>query len=334
MATYTENLYQNIFGNYANRFLQLRIISGYGSAKFLKRVMDEYPHLNIELYLGMTAEGVLIDNHNEYLLTCRQNEGIKVFYQISGIPNHMKILEYSNGIEKKLLVGSANFTENGFIYQKELMTEIEETLDFLFEDQINRSMLCTEQNIADFVNLYSEPLELQIDTEDDKINNLEDSTPSVIAATVIHDKPSIYYNNLILLRRNIDWDYYKKFKLPIVLHSHRNHHWASTGINAWTEQRKPVLEQTSRLLFKNVFPDGEEFYIYTDDKLIFRAKLTGKFSRQLELLNADLYRYILNRLKLEENKPISYESLLRRNSTSLYFERINFNEFYMSFNEI
>lgn len=341
MATYTKSLYQKIFEEYANRFTQLRVISGYGSSKFLKKVIKEFPHLNVQLFLGMTAEGVSFENHNGYLLTCSQRDQTEVFYQITGVSNHMKILEFSNGYDKKIFIGSANFTENGFIYQREIMTEIADNLDFLFAEQMNQSLACTEKNIGDFINFYTEqekPFEQQKEIEDGTIDNLDELntvvTDNLAAATTILDKQNIYYNKLILLKKRIDFGYYNRFALPIVLPSSSNHRWASTGINAWKEQKKPVLEQPSKLLFKNIFPEGEEFKIYTDDDLIFYAKLSGKFNRQLELLNGDLYRYILERLELEENQPICYEDLLEKNQTLLYFERINFSEFYMSFSEI
>lgn len=137
-----------------------------------------------------------------------------------------------------------------------------------------------------------------------------------------------------MLRKNIDHEYYKKFELPIVLPSSKNYRWESSGINAWMAGKTPVLEQHPRVAFKNVFPEDTEIKIYTDDNLVFQARLTGKFNRQLEFLNTNLHEYICNRLHLDLRKPISYEDLISKNQAILYFERLNFSEFYMSFSEI
>lgn len=112
----------------APEFNVLRIISGYGSASFLKKVVNGFSHLTIELYLGMTFQDVWQKNHKAYCALMRKSN-IDIYYQVEGIQNHMKLVEFKS--PTKMFICSANFTEDGFIKQRELIAEVEEETDSL-----------------------------------------------------------------------------------------------------------------------------------------------------------------------------------------------------------
>lgn len=353
MDTYFVNLYENIFGKIANNYTHLRIISGYASASFLSRVINDFPHLKIELFLGMTLHGVSKNNHLEFQSLIKRYENINVFYQIKGKPNHMKILEFSTKTSNKIFIGSANFSENGFFNHKEVLTEIDFLPESLFIDQVNDSLICNDKSINDFIKFYDE------DTNDlSLVNDKIDSAASLVEVDECEVSNELENENVLqqnattisskikgnvgkrksikswsLLRGRIDYEYYLSFEVTVILQRNNNPRWANKGINAWVDGRNPVLVQTPKLLFAKVFPCNEKFSIYTDDNKLFNAKLTGKFNGELEVLNFNLYDYIRERIGLVEKRPISYDDLVSNGYATMYFTRINHNEYKMSFNK-
>jgi len=343
MEIYIEDLYENIFGRVANDYTSLKVISGYASANFLSRVINDFPHLKIELFLGMTSQGVSEKNHLDFQSLMKKNGNISVFYQVEGIPNHMKILEFSKGIpiNKKVFIGSANFSENGFFYNKEVMTEIDSLPEILFDDQVKISLSCLDEHINSYVEIYGNEArkqDLGDSIENEGFNQTENDTSLQISVTDLRSKLSnnqnrrVAINSWELLKNKRDPKYYHSFEITVVLPKENNARWANKGINGWVDYRVPVLEQTPKVLFIKVFPQDEEFTIYTDDNQILNAKLTGNFNGQLEVLNLNLYDYIRSRIGLIEKRPISYDDLVTSGYTTMYFTRINQNEYKMSFN--
>ncbi|CAM5220988.1 hypothetical protein UACE39S_00988 [Ureibacillus acetophenoni] len=333
MTTYTENLYEYIFKKYAKEYNQLRVISGYGSASFLKRVIEDFPHLNIKLFLGMTSEGVSIINHTNYQKYTQSNEKVNIYYQVSKIPNHMKILEFSNSTSKITFVGSANFTENGFLIQRELMTKINDDLDMLFNEQCCNSLICIDPMIEIYINIYIEDsVKIELPEKVKESNEiLEYGNDHKFKNKMKQEQ--LFKNKLNELNNRIDIAYYNTFEISVVLKSENNPMWHCKGINAWTEGKEPVLEQTPRLSFINVFPANKEFTIYTDDNQTFIAKLTGNFNGKLSIINSNLYDYMYNRISLTQKRPISYDDLVVNGLATMYFKRINEVEYIMSFNK-
>ena len=344
LRTYFEHLYENLFVRIANDYTDLKVISGYASSSFLSRVVSDFPHLKIELFIGMTSQGVSKKNHVEYQSLVKKRKNISVFYQIDGIPNHMKILEFSKGesINKKIFIGSANFSENGFFNNKEVMSEINYLPKELFNDQLKISLLCIDENINNYVDIYEneeKEQDLYNSNRDKDLIYIEKETSEPIKVTDLLRKRSSNENRKMMmhswdsLKSKTDPQYYNSFEITVVLPKENNVRWASKGINAWVNNRVPVLEQTPKLLFAKVFPQDEEFKIYSDDGQILNAKLTGNFNGQLEVLNLNLYDYVRKRIGLLEQRPISYDDLVEEGYTTMYFTRINRNEYKMGFNQ-
>ena len=343
METYFEDLYENLFGRVANDYTYLKVISGYASASFLSRVVNDFPHLKIELFIGMTSQGVSEKNHVEFQSMMKKNRNISIFYQVEGAPNHMKILEFSTStsLNKKVFLGSANFSENGFFNNKEAMTAIGFLPETLFDDQLKISLLCVDEKINEYVELYEDEVRQQDSGDSSKnedANHLDNDTSIPTITTDFSSKSSNNENRRLAMHKwqglkgKIDPKYYESFEITVVLPKENNARWDKKGINSWVECRVPVLEQTPKILFTKVFPQDEEFKIYTDDNQILNAKLTGNFNGQLEVLNLNLYDYVRKRIGLLEQRPISYHDLVAGGYTTMYFTRINQNEYKMGFN--
>ena len=91
--------------------------------------------MNINLYIGMSQEGIITENHNKYIQIMNKHDRVNVYYQVIGELTHIKLYSFSKEEVFKNFMGSVNFTENGFIYNNELLCE--------FNDSINKLLKTT-----------------------------------------------------------------------------------------------------------------------------------------------------------------------------------------------
>lgn len=326
MNTYTDKLYENIIVPFAKESSCLKIISGYASSTFLNKVKTEFPHLQIDLFLGMTYQGISRQDHNRYSTWSKEDDKIKVFYQIHPVPNHMKIVCFRSPIKKHTYIGSANFSENGFLYQREIMTEIHDDIEELFKIQHENSIICTEKDVETFINIYDATYdrllieEQQIFEEPEKLS-LEDEQQNLQNYFYLDSE----FRQNSLNKKN-------EFSIEVVLPQAQNRHWDVNGINAWRQNETPHLIQTPKVMFDKYFPYERMFEIYTDDGIKLKAIVKGKFnSRKLYSENVNIYKYVCKRIGLKNNAPISHENLLAYGRTSMLFKRIDNKTYLMDF---
>lgn len=331
MKVFHENLYENIFSKRAADYTHLRIISGYSSAEFLSRFIKDFPYLTIELFIGMTFQGISKLDHHEYNNLMQGSKNINIYYQVLGIQNHMKVFEFSNILNTKTFIGSANFSKNGFLVQKEILAEIENLPEEVFIEQKNNSLLCTESGIEKYVEFYDNENKTLNMPEQSEV--FEEAKGTVALYDLAHKKnKEAAKRRWELLKGKMDPRYYQSFEVTIILPPENNSRWADKGINSWVNEKPPVIEQTPRLSFSKVFPK-ENFTIYTDDNEVWNARLTGNFNGNLEIQNRNLYDYISKRIGLMEKRPISHYDLSSAGYSTLYFTRVNYKIFVMSFHE-
>lgn len=330
MELYYEKLYENIFSKRANNYKCLCIVSGYASANFLSRIISEFPHLNIELFIGMAFQGITTSDHSGYRTLMQKNDNIKVYYQMLGVPNHMKVYQFSGPSLLKTFIGSANFSDTGFFKHKEILTESVEVPNTIFEEQRKNSLLCTNPLVEQHIDFYENEYKEFIESEDEKTVLVGESKTEY--RLVKKEKRERAKRKWELLRGNMDPMFYRSFEITVMMPPENNPRWNDRGINSWVNNKTPVIEQTPRLSFSTVFPQ-EEFIVYTDDNEVMKARLNGNFNGNLEFLNINLYQYIKQRIGLVKERPISYSDLILAGYAKLYFTRLNYNEYVMSFNE-
>lgn len=322
MTTYTEQLYKHVIASHAEKSSHLKVISGYGSATFLNRVKNDFIHLNIELYLGMTHQGISEQDHALYTEWTKNSTLTQVYYQISPIPNHMKVLIFENESKKYTFVGSANFSENGFLYQRELMTEINNDVSYLIDEQRENSLLCTDSEVLNYVQLFKSQNAI----------NMENQAVETLTNEEVQENKKVYISLNEQLKQTQIIKPYKNFSLEVVLPEKHSPHWHTNGINAWRENKQPHLLQTPKLMFDKIFPSEQMFEIYTDDGVKLIAKVAGRFnSRKLCTENVNLYKYVCNRIGLQNNAPISYENLVAYGRTNMSFKRVDATTYIMDF---
>lgn len=306
------NLYQNIIEKEFKSNDSIGIISGYASGSFLSKVLSSCPKRNIELYIGMSQEGISNSNHKIFRNITRENPNVNVYYQIRGNKNHMKIYCLSSkGLFNKSFVGSANFTENGFRLNKEVLIESKYSFNEVFEDQKQNSLLCTDDNIEKYINIYIEDIDYNDEAED------------------IEDDFTAKENRLIAARNRANYKYFKEFEIEIIKSNDRN--WASTGINSSIYNEEPHILIGTKLFYENALPRDTELIMETHLGEELKFNVSSRYRDSLFFVDIDIYEYLRDKVGLTTRKPISRSDLQKKSCNEIKFIRLDELRYYIEF---
>lgn len=326
MANYTNDLFENIFTTYGSKSNYLKIISGYASATFLERIITQFPKMKIDLYIGMSSQGISITNHENYKNLVQQNEHVKVYYQFVGNPTHMKIYEFQTVTGDVQFVGSANFSENAFDKQREILCEVHENFDDLFDIQKSISLKCDNAKINEFIDFYvDESLNENSMEYTTKITNPEKSN-SLIEDIKNPEKNSLITNeNLKNLRiRSLYSTKFPIFDLEIVLAPTNQVLWASEGINARLDGKRPSIKVNN----VDYFPENKVLELETPDGRMFNAELIGRFNNELAFIDTDIDTFVKQTIGFD-GELISRALLENYGRTAIHFERLSETKYLM-----
>ena len=125
-----KKLYDEIILKYGLKSEKLLVLSGYSSASFLQKVMDDLPKVKVSLIIGMAMQGIRDIDHSKYKEFSADNNTLaNVFYRTQGPLDHQKIVCFiKNGEIFKAFAGSANFSENGYFDQVESMASVDDII--------------------------------------------------------------------------------------------------------------------------------------------------------------------------------------------------------------
>ncbi len=323
-----HNLYETIILCYGKEAVHLNIITGYCSPSFVEKVVSDLPHLSMDLYIGMSQEGIPRNSHDAYVKLTK-NEKVNIFYQDKGYsPTHIKLLEFTYQKSSKVsFIGSSNFTENGFIHNRELMIITKEDVSSIFEEQKEYSLICTLPNIEEYVPIVINKVDFDVLTT----NELDSGSSNELIVTEEFLKD--FKVTMSLLKDSANWRWFDNIQINLVLPIEQDRYYKKSGLNAkfLDGQQAYIKEGNSRFRFSKFFPTDCEFTIYTDDGYKFQAQLRGNFSRELHFKDVDIHRYFLYRLKLKENTVITYHHLKEYGRTSVNFFKYKKNTFIMDF---
>lgn len=334
MTVYFNNLYENILKPNAEKYNELNIISGYASANFLNEITNTYPSLKINLYVGMTQQGISFKNHERFIAIQNGISNVNIYYQIKGDNTHIKALEFSNENSNVTYLGSANFTNNGFNENREAMVKVDTSIANKITEQLNLSLLCNDKDILKYIKLYAD--------DQDELNELKRPFKKLELENEekengVNTAESQIINKLISQFRLPSFSKYlseqKYMLLPIVVNINSNKDWYKVGINnihSETGNNRPCLVQNTLLSLDKFFPASESFNIETFDGYNIKAELSGKFNRELHFVNFDIYQYTKKLLGLTTDKTISYETLNKFGYNYYIFEKIDNHNFKMS----
>ncbi|RIM90062.1 NgoFVII family restriction endonuclease [Staphylococcus xylosus] len=324
MKVFYENLYSEIIKNSFPQYETLNVISGYASPNFLLRIINDFPNREITLYIGMTHQGLPYNDFFAFLNICSKYPKVNVFYQIEGAPTHMKVLEFSNAFDRKTFVGSANFSEAGFLNHREVMAQVEYNIQEKVREQDRLSLHCMDVNVLNYISLIKEELSNEVEKLERFENGIERSKNRF---KEIHDYvKSFNLKNDINLNgeRNGNLVY---LSLPIILNNEASKSIvvANNPTNGYISnsnlQRKKMVE---------FFKRGHSFKVKTLHNKEMEAELRGSFGKELYFYDFDLNGYIHLLMGKPKNKIITNADLLEFGYDSLFFKKISDNEFLMT----
>lgn len=307
-----DELYKKIIQQYSRISNNLNIISGYGSSKFLSMIIEEFPNLQINLFIGMSQTGISFREHQSFLILMGKHEKLSIYYQVKGPLTHIKLLEFSTMYRNTTFLGSANFTENGFINNHEAMVCLnEQDNSNLFERQKSVSLLCTDPDIENKIKFY----------EESTLSTIEPDTESFehVNQHVINEKEEKKYDRFLEYRKSNKIP--TKYNLTVVLNENNDPNWASNGINAIFKNKKSFLIQRNSWFFNSFFPKNHSFILLTESGQEFKAQLSGDFERHLELVDMEFYEYFSKILGFKDSRPISEKDLENIGMNKIYFEK-------------
>lgn len=298
---YTSCLYNAIIVKNAKNCHHLRVITGYGSGSFLRKINQEFPYLKIQVFIGMAQQGISESDHRIYQeLT---NEGqIEVYYHHDKNYNHQKVYEFVGETTIGYL-GSANFSENGFGKQKEVLLQTEADLAPLFTEESNHCTICNSPLITELVKIVKnnqvEGLEIEPKTE--LISDDDDNLKSIDENSKLFANHSSYHGIGI--------------NIPLIPNDDL---WNVSGIN--------VSELTLLSTYDLDLP-GEFELIFNDNH--YQAKLIN--FRNIKLIDGDLKQLIASSLGINPQELITKEQLESLNKTHVELIDLGDNQFNLQF---
>lgn len=283
-----QDLYNQIIRKNANKFSNLRVITGYSSAKFLADLHREFPKLKMTVYIGMAEDGgVNKDDHQGYC-DLSKDPNLEVYYHVEKPGDHRKIIDFSNQDgEHASYIGSANFSSNGLTSQTEIMTEVMDDLDDLFLSAKEQCLLCTDSQVTKYVTLTDS-------SSTDKKKSVDDE--------------EIDYDSELFLKKSDTQKYDSSVSVSLLFDKYDYDH---TGINA----AKPYVTIPQPIAC--VIPENKIFSLTIGNKR-YRGMRQDDLGRKIVLTDGDWFEIAAKYLKLN-SKPVKRKELENKRCTNLLF---------------
>ena len=159
----TRNLFSTIF-TFKEPIKKIKVITGYTSGSFLSYFVLLFPNVEMEIYIGMSQQGITSENHQKYLEIVAKNQKVKIYYQYKDVDTHMKLFQVEKEEIVESYIGSANLSYSGLFIQNEIISSVTEDTSRLSEIQKERSILVTDDFSKQFVkDINSEGIEFHIE---------------------------------------------------------------------------------------------------------------------------------------------------------------------------
>lgn len=311
---------------YALGHRRLRVLSGYVSPVFVQHVMESYDELCLEVTVGMTSmEGVANWHHQAFLgLINRFADRLIIQYQTSQPGNHRKLYYwYDDILEKKIFVGSANFTQNGFGRQRELLVEATfSNIEEIFADL--NVIQCDSPHIEEVITFYSaSPRRIiaQVPALIDKSLEIE----SVQSTTEVLSTPTSTYSDYVdlsLLNRNTG-EVPERSGLNWGQREGRDHNEAYLSVPRSIHNKNTDFFPPSAAPFVVVTDDGESLIC-----VMAQQNRKGIHTRES---NSIMGAYFRRRLGIEGGAFVTVADLRRYGRDSVRIYKIDEETFYLDF---
>ncbi|HFU3697768.1 TPA: phospholipase D family protein [Streptococcus suis] len=288
-----KKLFETIFDEVDSN-TKIRVITGYTSSNFLGYFINSFKGISLELYIGMSQQGISEQDHQKYVNLMLNNPHVKIYYQIRDNLTHIKLIELTKESSSRIYVGSANFSYDGLFKHNELMTLVNENINDLFINQKLRSTLVNSEEAKQLV-LANEPDSMNIQIEDAKLDSKD---------LVIWERQVL--NASYRLRR--DYRYFKKFTLPPRFQKS----------NDKENNEYIILKLRSGFRTSVYFPIGKDFICHFEKESI-KCYIGARFNTEIHIKDIDNVLFQI----IAENKDAELE-----------FTRINESEYFISFSKL
>ncbi|MDC3105748.1 NgoFVII family restriction endonuclease [Gammaproteobacteria bacterium] len=290
-------------------FNELHVVSGYSSATFLKKHLEEIVKINanvkINIIIGMHQKR---RDHSSYLISKKTYPEIVYGFYYQGKPEvHSKIYRWSNDQNESIAFsGSANYSQFGFFSNK----------------QRNQMV---EDNPNDVKNFYDSLLKDVIPIEDylvqpDEIVKQQPIMGSLLPGKIDWVKPDDSVRISLLARNG---------ELP-----------SRSGLN-WGQ--RPEHKRDPNQAYLSIKGDARKegflpekkfsFTLITDDNVTMDCTVQQDGRKAISTTNdnSELGRYFRNRLGLPLGKRIYKDHLMKYGRTDFLLKKLNDETFYLDF---
>jgi hypothetical protein len=300
----------------------LIIISGFASATMayshLKDLSERNLTAKIDLFVGMCpSDGVSLSNHRGFQsIATSHKKGFKSRFMCSYIyishAVHSKLyVWYKQGNIYKTFIGSANYTQNAFYRQRELMAEIKDSnIEKYRQLMIRDSIYCNDSEIERFIVIQNDAnyYRRHIHEDNELKNAAATSGLKSVTVSLLSKK-----TGEVPKRGGLNWG-----QRP-----GRNHNQA-------------YLQLPPEIYRSNFFPIAPQWFIvHTDDFKYFFCRRAEKDKNGQTIHtpenNSLLGEYFRYRLGLASGALVTRKHLEQYGRSDIVFTKISEDEFYMDF---
>lgn len=316
---YTDLYMQTLIQPCTEGAEHLKIISGYATSAMtfhhLEDLREKGLNAHISLLLGMCpSDGLSVSNHRGFQNILNSNmykDRFSCSYIYKTPSVHAKLYAwFKNNKLYKTFIGSANYTQNAFYHQREILAEINDlNIIQYFQELEKDSIFCNMLEAEDLVRIYNDKNYYREHTHEDRdINSVPDSS-DVENVTV-----SLLSSNGEVQRvGGLNW-----------------------GQRDGREPNQAYIQLPSEVYNSDFFPKApQRFTVVTDDSKTFICRRAQKDEQghaihtpQNNSLLGEYFRY---RINLPNGAPVWKADLERYGRTDVIFYKFDDENYYMDF---
>ena len=323
----THDLEQHIIKDiYNSGYRVLNILSGSVSPILVTKILDELTELNLKIFVGMVSQdGISEFTHLAFQhLVGRYEDRLEIHYHIAKPGQHSNVFYWEDplllGLEKKIFVGSATFTLNGFYHRSEILVEHDGNVEQIFNhlNLIN----CKSENVSDEVKIHHDrEIELLVSYEGERLDIFSLTEGGELEG------------------------YYESINIPLTIRGGETP--PKSGIN-WGHNGRNGLRQPTRTgneaylsISKQVHRENphflperrEKLLVLTDDGEMFICKVAQEERKAIETYdnNSILGAYIRQRIGVASGAFVETRDLMRYGRDSVKLTKIHEGLYFLNF---
>lgn len=340
MVFYTGDLYKKVIQDPSNYLNKLKIISGFASSGFLRKVTEELPGHKICLIIGMASAGISLNDHKAFRNICTENPAVEVFYKYKSPPNHMKVYQwYKDDTAQIAFTGSANFSHTGFFENEEILSPVIDVFTDLIDQVLDQSVSCLDVEAEFKIPIYEGAVYINEDSDISSSGALLDKNIPMVREDVESRKDTPDLKTLLI--NNIQLTPYNHTSIELMLQNDSG--WKFKALNNWNRKSNNEydsyidIERTNRLGLKKLdfFPRNTDIRLISDDEEQWIVRRSGEYGRELRTAEGiSFYDYFRKRMNITERRPISYKDLLNYGRTGIGLYKLSDSYYLLDFSVI